>query len=74
MKQLEKLGSQGSRVLSEDQMKNVKGGEVSNGCTRGSGQCEAVYCEVYDMSGHIYRGKCTRNCLCQVENIPPDTL
>ena len=74
MKQLEKLGFQGSRVLTDDQMKNVKGGTDSDNCTRGAGQCAAVYCEVYDMSGHIYRGRCTRNCLCELENIPPDIV
>ena len=67
MKQMEKLGSQETRVLTDDQMKNVKGGEPSRGCTPPSGPgklCLAGICEGYDGKGNQYTGSCNIACEC----------
>lgn len=66
MKQLEKLGSQGSRMLTEEQMKDVKGGTRSSGCLiPGSNmQCHGELCLTEDLLGNSVMGRCTSSCEC----------
>lgn len=76
MKQLKKLGFQRSRVLTEDQMKNVKGGEPSRGCSSPGPRmlCGAALCEVTDAFGRVMRGVCTSSCVCDTAGIIPPTI
>lgn len=68
MKQLTKLGSQGSRVLSGDQMKNIKAGGMGSPCSApgASKFCAAALCTVYD-GVKLLRGMCTMDCVCQTD-------
>lgn len=67
MKQLAKLGSEGSRMLSDDQMKNVQGG-AGFGCTPGRPGmlCIPGLCETLDGDGNFVTGTCTTACRCEI--------
>lgn len=67
MKQLTKLGSQGARVLTDDQMKNVHGG-AALGCTPGKPGmlCIPGLCETLDGYGNLVTGTCTTACRCEI--------
>lgn len=69
MKQLEKLGSQGSRVLTDNQMKIVTGGDnTGRVCVVGKpGRlCNAALCEVFDPFGNLKIGVCSPHCVCVI--------
>lgn len=72
MKQLEKLGLQGNRMLSDDQMKGVKGGGTGNGCTPDTHLhiCIAAFCDFYDGYGNVYEGVCNTSCVCEASYGP----
>lgn len=68
MKQLKKLGSSGAKVLTGDQMRNVKGGEPVRGCgsPRPGILCAAALCEAYDPFGNLQTGMCNSECVCVI--------
>lgn len=79
MKQLEKLRSEGSRLLTDDQMKHVKGGASAGSCPRPVGPgphqlCGGLLCEVVDYFGNTIRGVCNASCECDTAGIIPPTL
>ena len=79
MKQLDKLGSHGSRMLTSAQMKNVKGGASLHSCPLPLGPgphpvCGGALCEVVDYFGNITKGVCTSECVCDTAGIIPPTL
>lgn len=69
MKQLKKLGSQESRMLTDDQMKNVTGGDLMPiaGCTPygqskfciGNSMCQRIE------GNQVVSGTCSHNCVCE---------
>ena len=66
MKQLEKLGLFGTKVLTNDQMKNVQGGNDLHGCSAGGPRklCAAALCEVDFGNGMTRPGVCNSACIC----------
>lgn len=70
MKQLKKLGSSDAKVLTGDQMKNVKGGRPVRGCTVNrpgpAMLCAAALCEAFDPFGNLQTGMCNSECMCVI--------
>ena len=68
MKQLAKLGFQASRMLTDDQMKNVKGGDPGFTCSAPgpSKFCAASFCIVFDGVNELW-GMCTSDCICKTD-------
>lgn len=72
MKQLTKLGSQGARVLTQDQMKNIQGGiQIGNmvGCrgAQSGKQCSTLEaCAMMGLDGILLTGNCTVDCRCNI--------
>lgn len=68
MKQLTKLGLQGSRMLTDDQMRNITGGDLLSGmCTpfRPGMACSTLQsCSQTDSKGNVLRGTCNSYCFC----------
>lgn len=74
MKQLKKIGSQAARVLTDDQMKNVTGGEFLPGSCmplKPGGACSTLLaCSQTDSKGNVWRGTCNSYCFCLLYNDP----
>ena len=71
MKQMEKLGSQGSRMLSDDQMKGITGGKLVPlpRCTPdipGATCSTFASCSVTDSKGNVHYGACDARCFCNL--------
>lgn len=71
MKQLEKLGLSGAKVLSDDQMKTITGGQLIPVpmCTpyKPGETCSAsASCSVTDSEGKVRYGSCDTACRCHL--------